>query len=165
MNRLALLTLALAAAGVSAAALAQTPGHDGARHHRAMKGMHGGGIATLDKDQDGRIARAELSGEGRRMARLAQQFDAIDANRDGYLVRTEVEAWRKAMWDKHSAEFAKRHAEHFAKADLNKDGRLSKVEVQEAMPRMAGRFAWLDDNRDGYLDRNEVQPMRGIRAP
>src|SRR5690606_41484256 len=120
--------------------------------------------ARRDSGKAGGSARAARPGEGGRRARLARQFDAIGASRDGYLVRTAVEAWRKALWDKRSAERAKRHAEHFAKADLNKDGRLSKVEVQEAMPRMARQFAWLDDNRDGYLDRNEVQPMRGFRA-
>ena len=53
-------------------------------------------------------------------------------------------------------------AEHeaFAAADLNGDGRLSRVEADEKMPRLAARFAWLDDNRDGFLSRDEAQPRR-----
>ena len=46
----------------------------------------------------------------------------------------------------------------FAEADLNKDGKLSRIEVDEKMPRLAKRFAWMDDNRDGFLSRAELQP-------
>ena len=69
MNRIALLTLALAAAGVSAAAFAQS-GHDHGKRHDHARGEHrqGHGIVQLDVDQDGRIARGELTGEGRHVA-------------------------------------------------------------------------------------------------
>ena len=48
--------------------------------------------------------------------------------------------------------------QRFAEADLNRDGRLSRIEVDEKMPRLGARFAWLDENRDGFLSRAELQP-------
>jgi Ca2+-binding EF-hand superfamily protein len=50
--------------------------------------------------------------------------------------------------------------QRFTGADLNRDGKLSKTEVAEKMPRLAKRFAWMDDNRDGFLSRSELQPPR-----
>ena len=55
----------------------------------------------------------------------------------------------------------RRFDERFSAADLNGDGRLSRVEVDEKMPRIASRFAWLDENGDGVLERNELRPQRG----
>ena len=43
-------------------------------------------------------------------------------------------------------------------ADLNRDGKLSRVEVDGKMPRAAKSFAWKDDNKDGFLSRTELQP-------
>ena len=54
-----------------------------------------------------------------------------------------------------------RFDERFAAADLNGDGKLSRVEVGEKMPRLAERFAWVDENGDGFLSREELQPRRG----
>jgi Ca2+-binding EF-hand superfamily protein len=48
--------------------------------------------------------------------------------------------------------------QRFAAADLNRDGKLSRTEVAEKMPRMEKRFAWMDDNRDGFLSRSELHP-------
>lgn len=89
--------------------------------------------------------------------RMAFDFDAIDANRDGYIVRAEVMAHRERMREQMQAKRVERFAEAFAAADLNKDGRLSRVEVDEKMPRLSRHFAWMDDNRDGFLDRKELE--------
>ena len=205
MNRIALLTLALAAAATSAVAVAQqvapahgahhgnldanrdgaidraeaakVPGfaarfdqldknHDGRLeagerpHMRA--GRHGnhrfGGIARLDRNGDGRIGRDEVADGGRFAGKLTAQFAAIDTNHDGYLVRSETEAWHARMKPQRMAERARRFDERFAAADLNRDGKLSKVEVGEKMPRMQEGFAWMDGNRDGFLSREELRP-------
>lgn len=126
---------------------------------RGMKGHrmrhHGrAGIARLDVDGDGRISRDEIA----RMPKFAGKFAQIDGNRDGYLVRTEVQAYRERMRPQRIAERNKRFDQHFASADLNKDGKLSKIEVDEKMPRMAKGFAWMDEDRDGFLNRSELQP-------
>lgn len=126
---------------------------------RGMKGHgmrdHGrAGMARLDTDGDGRISRDEVA----KMPKFAGNFAQIDGNHDGYLVRSEVSAYHERMRPQRIVERNKRFNEHFAGADLNKDGKLSKVEVSEKMPQMAKRFAWMDGDRDGFLSRSELQP-------
>ena len=84
-------------------------------------------------------------------------FDQLDANKDGYIVRREVEAWHERMRPQREAAAARAQAERFTAADLDGDGRLSRIEAGEAMPRLASRFAWLDDNRDGFLSPQELR--------
>ncbi len=185
MNRIALLTLAVAAAMASTAALAQAaapaaaPAPHAMHGDRAMHGDHAGmhrgksdrgarhgrgrgmqGLARLDANNDGRIARTELAGHGRMAERLGKDFAAIDANRDGYIVRAELRSWHERMRPQRMAARQKMFDQRFAAADLNRDGKLSRTEVAEKMPKLAARFAWMDDNRDGFLGRNELQPRR-----
>lgn len=140
---------------------------------RAGHGRMHGGIERLDSDGDGRISRAEFdAGKAAREARTAGDeagmrkprhvfdFAAADADRDGYLVRSEVRAYRERMRPQMEAEFAKRSAERFAAADINKDGKLSKLEVGEHLPHLERSFAWMDENRDGFLSEQEMQPQR-----
>ena len=146
------------------------------RGHRGGRSDGHGGMARLDKDDDGRISRAEFdAGSAERAQRMAARskgadarkpmhqapdFAALDANRDGYLVRSEVSAYHERMRPQRDAEFAKRSAERFAAADINKDGKLSRLEVSEKMPRLEKSFAWMDENRDGFLSQQELQPQR-----
>ena len=134
----------------------------GKEGRRGMHGAHGrGGVERLDTDGDGRLSRAEVgaakAGREGRPNPLVEHFAAIDANRDGYLVRGEVQAWHEKQRPLREAEMRKRFDEKFAAADLNRDGKLSRIEVDEKMPRLAKRFAWMDDNRDGFLSRAELQ--------
>ncbi len=144
---------------------AERPRHHGKRG-RHGQGRHGGGIERLDTDGDGRISRAEFDtkaadqGGKRTGGRLGSRFDfdAVDANKDGHIVRREVQAWHERQRPQRQAEMAKRFDAAFAEADLDRDGKLSRIEVDEKMPRMAKRFAWMDDNRDGTLSRSELAP-------
>ena len=114
--------------------------------------------AGADTRGDTAHGKRDSRRDGTRMGgRPALDFDAIDANRDGFLVRTEVTAHRDRMREQMRARGAERFAEAFTAADLNRDGRLSRVEVDEKMPRLARRFAWMDDNRDGFLSRAELE--------
>ncbi|QWP76174.1 hypothetical protein J5226_21710 [Lysobacter sp. K5869] len=133
----------------------ERPQRRGGREHG---GRHGGpgGAAKLDTDGDGRISSAEAA----KSPRLAQNFAQIDANKDGYLVRGELRAYFQRERPKWEAERAKRFDAKFAEADLNHDGKLSKIEVQEKMPRLAEQFAFLDENRDGFLSKDELKPDR-----
>ena len=132
--------------------------HRGGQH----RGHHD--PARLDRDGDGRLSKAEVeqgnAKRGDRANPLVEHFAAIDANRDGYLTRSEIRTWHQGQRPQREAQMRKRFDERFAAADLNGDGKLSRVEVQEKMPRLAGRFAWMDDNRDGFLSRDELQPNK-----
>lgn len=148
----------------------ELPRHQG----KGKRGGHGG-LARLDADKDGRISRAELqqaaaaatataSGKTWNPAsRLLENFAAIDSNRDGYLVRSELAAWHERMRPQREAERSARFNAMFDAADLNRDGRLSRVEVTEKMPRLAERFDWLDDNNDGFLSREELRGKHARR--
>lgn len=131
----------------------ERPQRRGGREHG---GRHGGagGAARLDTDGDGRISPAEAA----KSPRLAENFAAIDANKDGYIVRGELRGYFERERPKREAERAKRFDDKFAAADLNRDGKLSKIEVQEKMPRLAAQFAFLDENRDGFLGKDELKP-------
>ena len=48
----------------------------------------------------------------------------------------------------------------FAKADVNKDGKLDKKEAQ-MMPSVADRFEQLDVNADGFISREEFNKAAG----
>lgn len=94
---------------------------------------------------------------------LVGNFDAIDSNRDGYLTRGELRSWHMAKSAERRAEGERRFDAKFREADLNGDGKLSRVEATEKMPRLAQRFAWLDENGDGFLSREELRPSRPQR--
>jgi len=128
-----------------------------------------GGIERADADGDGRISRAELESAAAARAEaggkpggdghsLLDDFDAIDTNKDGHLVRGELRTWHERMRPQRAAEHAQRENEQFAEADLNRDGKLSRVEAEEKMPQVAKQFAWMDENRDGFLSREEAKP-------
>ncbi|KRB06829.1 hypothetical protein [Lysobacter sp. Root690] len=133
----------------------ERPQRRGGREHGG-RGGHGGhgGPAALDTDGDGRISQAEAA----KSPRLGDKFAQIDRNRDGYIVRSELHAYFESERPKREAERAKRFDEKFAAADLNHDGKLSKIEVDEKMPRLAKSFAFLDENRDGFLTKADLKP-------
>lgn len=94
-------------------------GRDGRREaHRSGPRGDGGGFGKLDADKDGRISKAEAANSP-----LAERFDTMDANKDGYVDKTDRELRMKQHRD-----------EWFAKADADKDGKLSRAEFDAAMP-------------------------------
>ena len=96
------------------------------------RGKHGGrgdgprdAMAKLDTDKDGRISRAEsATGEGR----FAARFDEMDVNKDGFVDRTDHELRSKQRQD-----------EWFARADTDKDGKLSRAELDAAKAKRVER--------------------------
>ncbi len=92
------------------------------KHGGDVHGPRGEGrreaMAKLDTDKDGRISRAEATaGEGK----LASRFDGMDANKDGFVDRADHEIRAKQRSD-----------EWFAKADTDKDGKLTRAELDAA---------------------------------
>lgn len=86
------------------------------RHGDRKHGRNGReAMAKLDADKDGRISRAEATaGEGK----LASRFDDMDANKDGFVDRADHQIRAKQRTD-----------EWFAKADTDKDGKLTRAEL------------------------------------
>jgi len=163
---LATLTAAILAAPLAIPLLAKE-----AAHGHAQGGRHAG-IERLDTDNDGRISRTEFdTGRAARDARMAQHpertrdgkgshpptdFATLDANHDGYVVRSELRAYHERMRPQREAERKARFEQRFTEADLNRDGKLGRTEVSEKLPRLSDRFAWLDEKRDGFLTRAEL---------
>lgn len=130
----------------------ERPHRKGGHGHRGHGGMER--IVKADADGDGRISRTESA----TLPWVGDKFADIDANRDGYIVRSELTKYHERMRPQREAEHAKRAEERFAAADLNKDGKLSRVEVSEKMPRLEKSFAFMDEDRDGFLTRDDLKP-------
>jgi Ca2+-binding EF-hand superfamily protein len=128
-----LLGAAVALPSVSNAAPSDAP----AAGHQKLK--------ALDKDGDGKISRAEAAAA----PRLAKRFDAIDANKDGFVTADEMKAAR-----------AKAAAVMFKRIDTDNDGRISKAEADAKAPRLAKNFAAIDANKDGFVSKDELAAAR-----
>lgn len=89
----------------------------GHRGHGKGKAGHGPRMAmqVLDTNKDGRISKAEAAaGEGK----MKERFDNMDVNKDGYVDRADHDLRSKQRTDA-----------WFARADADKDGKLSRAEV------------------------------------
>jgi len=85
----------------------------GELRHRHRAHQRGEGMAKLDADKDGRISKAEAAAE----PKFAGRFAKMDVNGDGFVDRADFQA-----------RMEQRRGECFDKADLNHDGKLSRVE-------------------------------------
>lgn len=144
---------------------------------RPQRGEHGmrdgkrgeghGMWQKLDTNKDGRISKAEAAADPQFAARFAED----DANKDGFVDRTDMQQRMQAKRD-----------EWFAAADANRDGKLSQAELTAAHERrmaehaqqrkdmQAQHFAQMDTNKDGYITKDELKnaPMggtHGMRGP
>lgn len=106
----------------------------------------------FDKDHDGRLSRADFEAAH---PRLASQFEAIDADGDGFVTKDEMQVFRASL----RARSGKRPAV-FEKADADRDGKLSRREFTAAYPGIAHDFAEVDANRDGFVTRREMRAYR-----
>lgn len=98
------------------------------KHQRGARGDGHGRMMSLDTDNDGRISRAEAAaGNGK----MAERFDQMDVNKDGYIDRADRQA-----------RMAQQRAEFFKGADANRDGRVTRDEfIVEHGARSAERRA------------------------
>lgn len=132
------------------------PGYATGAGPGAGYGQRGAGfqerLRTADTNADGRISREEAQSA---MPRLAENFDAIDANHDGFVTLEEMQAARLA----HRGAGQGR-GEGWKKWDANGDGTLSRDEVANA-PRLSQQFDVIDSNHDNVLTVEELRAARG----
>lgn len=104
----------------------------------------------IDENGDRLISRKEAAAH----PRLAQQFDAIDANKDGNLDMQEMHAHHQARMEEHHRNVETR----FREADTDRDGALTKAEAEAGniMP-VVHHFTQLDADRDGKVTMAELQ--------
>lgn len=136
MKTLHILMLAVAAASTSALALAQT----------AAPGAH----PRPDANGDGMITKAEAA----QFPRLAGRFDQLDRNKDGKLAADEMPMHRGGKDGK---------ARGLRALDTDRDGRISRAEMQAGEAKRAERFDRMDVNKDGYVDRADMQARMAER--
>jgi Ca2+-binding EF-hand superfamily protein len=118
-------------------------------------------IARFDKadtNKDGKLTLAEAKAG---MPAVARTFTALDAKKVGYLTRDQVAAAGQLFTRIEIGQMRQRNAQAFAALDTNKDGKLSKVELEAKMPRLAKSFAFLDENHDGFLSSTEFTLPQG----
>ena len=63
-----------------------------------------------------------------------------------------------------AGQFKAQLAARFAKADVNGDGRLTREEAQQGMPRIYAHFDEMDAGKNGYLTLEYFQSFMAARA-
>ena len=148
MLKPALIALLIAVPPLSLAA------QDNPAGSRTRFGEH---FRKADADGSGTLSRTEAE---KGAPRLARQFDAIDANRDGQIAPEEIRVWRRKAKGEQRARREAAPAKfdrHFAGADADGDGALSRAEAQKSMPRVAKKFERIDADHDGRITREEMR--------
>ena len=146
-----------------------------------------GRMASLDKDGDGKISKAEAAG-----TYLADFFDTVDTDKDGFYTAKEAEASRARRKSAGGGGGGRQGsggqggggrkgsggpgaaggggsrkggggggfsaASLLTRYDKDKDGKISKAET-EGNARMQSTFDANDENKDGFLDKAELDKV------
>jgi Ca2+-binding EF-hand superfamily protein len=102
---------------------------------------------SLDKDGDGKISRAEAA----TIPALAERFDSIDANKDGFITPAEM---REQLGSISGSMFDM----GIESIDTNGDGKISRAEAA-VYPEFLPFFDALDTNKDGFLTVAEMTDL------
>jgi len=102
-------------------------------------------LKEADKDGDKKISKEEAFG------RLKENFDKIDANKDGFIEASELTEAMAAVGRRMMAQsiMAK-----LKEADKDGDNKLSKDEAPEQLKQ---HFDKVDTNSDGFVDKEEAE--------
>jgi hypothetical protein len=103
-------------------------------------GMRGMLVERLDVNKDGAVTLDEMTKQ------RDDAFAAADANHDGVVDKTEMDAFILKMMEPMRDRM-------FARMDLNGDGKITKDEVDSPLKK---RFALFDRNDDGKITKEEL---------
>lgn len=104
----------------------------------------------LDRDADGKITRAEAKVD----RTLASRFGKLDINGDGVLTKDEVEGKLGAGAQPATAVSAGPF--DFARLDIDGSGKLSRKEAGSDAA-LSAKFSKADSNKDGELSKDEIE--------
>lgn len=135
-----LLLIAAAAAALAGSAHAQ---------------MGAGGPPNPDANHDGKVTFDEF-----KAMNAGRMLERLDANHDGRIGKVEFQTMVDRMGKFAGSDAQARAAGRWAKDDRNKDGFLSRVEIEAASK---PRFDMADSNHDGWLSKGELLTMRQNR--
>lgn len=107
-------------------------------------------------------------------ARVTQHFGKLDANKDGFITRAELDARASTVAGKR----ARGAGNLFARLDANQDGTITRAEADAARAKAAqqrqdapgagnrkgGIFERFDSNKDGQITRAEFDSVRAQRG-
>lgn len=101
---------------------------------------------------------------------LERRFDEMDTNHDGVVSREEVRAFTEARKKQREArerlreEREQRLRERVNRADVNRDGAVTRAEARQRMPRVYQHFDEIDTDRDGSVSAEEIRAFWRKRA-
>lgn len=127
----------------------------------------GGKLRAADTDQDGKLSQAEFTAAFPNAP--AERFARLDQNADGFVDKSDRAAMEGAAGDKVKAEGGKKKAEGTASSaapyvknmiaehDADKDGKLTRAEVEAAKPGFPEKnFAAMDRDKDGVISEADL---------
>lgn len=85
--------------------------------------------------------------------KVAEHFNRMDSNRDGFLTKAEADAAAQAFGGKRAERRAERGEQRFEQIDTNRDGSITRSEWDSAQAQRQQRIAARDQNGDGRADR------------
>lgn len=113
------------------------------------------GPPNYDADHDGKVTLAEFRG-GQADAMLRR----LDKDHDGKISREEFRVMEARVQQFGGAEGVARVAAMWSQGDANRDGFLSRAELEIGATR---RFRTGDTNNDGWLSKGEILSLRQAR--
>ena len=111
-------------------------------------------LKKLDANEDGKLSESEVDGP------LKEQFTEVDANKDGFITEDEMKPKAKAQTSekkgkgKGKGKGMPTYAELLEKMDANKDGKLAE---SEAKGPLKNDFAKVDTDKDGFISKAELE--------